>query len=38
MSYDIFISYSSSDLLHAETLYRKLLEVNFRVWFDKDRL
>lgn len=38
MAYDCFISYSSSDLNFAETLYRKLYEKEFKIWFDKTRL
>ncbi|NUN08627.1 MAG: toll/interleukin-1 receptor domain-containing protein [Ignavibacteriaceae bacterium] len=38
MAYDCFISYSSSDLKFAESLYNKLSEQNLKIWFDKTRL
>ena len=36
--YDVFISYSSSDLAFAEQLHQRLVDAGFRVWFDKARL
>ena len=37
-SYDVFISYHSSDIKYAEELNEKLVAQKFRVWFDKTRL
>jgi tetratricopeptide (TPR) repeat protein len=36
--YDVFISYRSSDVLVAQTLYERLKSVGLSVWFDKARL
>ena len=38
MSYDCFISYSSSDLRIAEELHGQLCNEGFNCWFDKARL
>lgn len=37
-TYDVFISYSSSDLAFAEHLHQRLVGAGFCVWFDKARL
>ena len=37
-SYDIFISYQSSDVKLAEELHERLANEGFSVWFDKARL
>ena len=37
MPYDVFISYSASDLSFAEELHRRLTDAGFSVWFDKAR-
>jgi tetratricopeptide (TPR) repeat protein len=36
--YDLFVSYRSDNLDLAESLYNRLINEGFRVWFDKARL
>jgi TIR domain len=35
---ELFISYASADLAHAEALHRHLAAAGFGVWFDRARL
>lgn len=37
-TYDVFISYNSSDIKIAEVIYKRLVAERFSVWFDKARL
>ena len=38
MPYDVFISYSSTDIAYAKEVNDRLLAEGFKVWFDRDRL
>lgn len=36
--YDVFISHSSNDKCWVDKLYEELLKLNFKVWYDKDKI